>query len=71
MRARARVGGAGRLDGVEVEQGNAFDQYINLRNEVHCRTCKGHLVRRARACVCARAHVLCGWGVSPYKRRPC
>jgi hypothetical protein len=35
----------GRLDGVEVDEGNALDRMINMRNEVHCSKCKGHLVR--------------------------
>ena len=33
-----------RLEGVELEVGNSFDQVFNMRTEVHCRSCKGHLV---------------------------
>ena len=37
---------------MELEEGNALDKMINMRSEVHCRKCKGHLVsgrRRGRA----------------------
>eukprot|EP00285_Hemiselmis_virescens_P010743 CAMPEP_0173393326 /NCGR_PEP_ID=MMETSP1356-20130122/22048_1 /TAXON_ID=77927 ORGANISM="Hemiselmis virescens, Strain PCC157" /NCGR_SAMPLE_ID=MMETSP1356 /ASSEMBLY_ACC=CAM_ASM_000847 /LENGTH=222 /DNA_ID=CAMNT_0014351331 /DNA_START=137 /DNA_END=805 /DNA_ORIENTATION=- len=32
-----------KLDGVELETGNIFDNVVALRSEVHCKTCGGHL----------------------------